>query len=112
MPVYLLHFDRPLAHAQHYIGYSVSPESLIFRISDHRAGVSRAGGRYVAIMRALHEAGIGFSLARTWPDADRGFERRLKRRFGGIRPACPVCSGESAYLLANSSSKDQQCTPG
>lgn len=100
MPVYLLHFSAPLKHARHYTGFSANLQSLMFRIAEHRAGVSKAAGRPVAIMKALHAAGISFELARIWPLASRSFERRLKRRSRGIRAVCPICSGESALRLA------------
>jgi len=78
--VYLLHFDRPLHHARHYLG---STADLDARLAEHRAGT---GARLVAVMRSL---GIGFTLARTWP-GDRKTERRLKRRKEGPR-LCPIC---------------------
>lgn len=111
MSVYLLHFSRPLAHARHYTGYSANLASLMFRVSKHRAGVSKAAGRPVAIMKALHAAGIDFELARVWPLGDRGLERRLKQRHGGITRVCPICSGEDAFRLAKDPREDQTELP-
>jgi hypothetical protein len=94
--VYLLHFDRPLAHARHYLGFTES-DDLTARISLHRSGRSR-----VPIMTALYKAGIGFSIARVWTGGTRTFERSLKERSGqgGRSRICPACSGDSAYSLA------------
>lgn len=60
--VYLLHFDQPYRHARHYTGWTSDLES---RLADHR------DGRGARLMSVIREAGIGFSLARTW-DGTRG----------------------------------------
>ncbi|WP_306359512.1 hypothetical protein [Nocardia sp. CC227C] len=78
--VYLLHFDRPYGHAKHYTGWTTDLES---RLADHRSG---NGARLMAVIR---EAGIGFSLARTWTGT-RSRERQLKREGGAAR-RCPMC---------------------
>ncbi len=79
--IYLLHFDRPLAHARHYTGWALD---LSARLGEHAAG---RGARLTEVIRA---AGIGFVLARTW-DGDRYLERRIKNRGGAARH-CPVCT--------------------
>jgi putative endonuclease len=85
--VYLLHFDEPIGNlanrygsAQHYTGTAVE---LAARLAVHRAGNG------AAIMAAVHRAGIGWRVARTWPGG-RVAERALKRR-GGARRHCPLC---------------------
>lgn len=90
--VYLLHFDAPVQHAQHYLGWAVDVHD---RVNDHLAG---KGARLVAV--AL-ERGVGVSLVRTWPDADRHLERALKRR-NNARGLCPVCvEGHNARAAAS-----------
>lgn len=86
--VYLIHFDYPFKHARHYIGF-VHPGNLEKRMEHHRAGT---GAR---IMRAVTNAGIGWSVVRTWEDAGPEWERHLKNMHG---PAsfCPVCNPEHA----------------
>lgn len=79
--VYLIHFARPYEHARHYIGWT---ENLPFRLAHHRAG---SGSRLLA---AVSAAGIDFQVVRTWPGADRRFERRLKAK--AATRWCPVCS--------------------
>lgn len=82
LAVYLLHFDRAIAdHAQHYIGYA---EDVDARIAEHRAG---NGAR---LMQVCAERGIGFVVAKIWPDEDRTFERWLKRQKHAWR-YCPIC---------------------
>lgn len=81
--VYLLHFDKPLHHARHYVGYV--EYDLEQRIEHHLAG---RGARLVA---AVVAAGIDVQLARVWPGANRTFERRLKRWHGSAR-FCPLCN--------------------
>lgn len=80
MTVYLLHFDVPYRHAQHYLGYA---SNLDRRLAEHRAG---HGAR---LMEVVNAAGINWALVRTW-DGDRKLERRLKNRHkaSGI---CPIC---------------------
>lgn len=83
--VYLLHFDRPYKHARHYIG--VTRGDLDARIEAHR------NGHGANLMRVLRRAGIGFTLARIWSDAEFALERRLKNR-GGASRICPLCARE------------------
>ena len=82
--VYLLHFDRPFGtgrqKAKHYTGYA---DDLDARLARHATG---NGARLLAV---VHEAGIGWTLARTWPGG-RARERQLKRQ-GGASRRCPLC---------------------
>lgn len=82
--VYLLHFDRPYHHAQHYLGYSAD---LGTRIALHKAPL---GSSHHRLMQVIYAAGIGFSVARVWDNGDRALERSLKRRKNGRR-LCPLC---------------------
>jgi predicted GIY-YIG superfamily endonuclease len=78
--VYLLHFDRPYRHAAHYTGFATN---LAARLAAHATG---HGARLLAV---IHAAGIGWTLARTWPGT-RSDERALKRQ-GGASRRCPLC---------------------
>jgi predicted GIY-YIG superfamily endonuclease len=79
--VYLLHLDAPgYAHARHYTGWTAD---LPARLALHEAG---QGARLLAV---AHAAGIGWTLARTWPGT-RARERQLKRQ-GGASRRCPLC---------------------
>jgi predicted GIY-YIG superfamily endonuclease len=89
MTVYLIHFDRPLKHARHYLGYA---EDLGARLERHRVG---NGAR---LMEVIAAAGITWRLARTW-EGDRKFERWLKRKKGAAW-FCPVCAGAKALNRA------------
>lgn len=80
--IYLLHFSQPYAHAKHYIGYA-SPGHLDSRLEEHRRGT---GAR---LMQVIREAGIDFTVARTW-EGGRTRERQLKRQ-GGASRCCPLC---------------------
>lgn len=79
--VYLLHFDRPFRHARHYIGWA---KDLDHRIGEHERG---QGARLVA---AAKRAGIGFTVARVWPDSTIRDERRLKKARCAPN-YCPLC---------------------
>lgn len=86
--VYLLHFDVPVHHARHYLGWTgqVTVEDRVQRHLDGR------GSPLVAAADRLGDVRI----ARVWYQVDRNFERRLKK--GKETPAlCPVCSGKAAY---------------
>jgi predicted GIY-YIG superfamily endonuclease len=78
--VYLLHFDRPYRHARHYVGWAADLDA---RLVEHASG---AGARLLAV---VHAAGIGWTLARTWPGT-RTRERQIKRQ-GGASWCCPMC---------------------
>jgi predicted GIY-YIG superfamily endonuclease len=54
--IYLLHYDRPLHHAQHYLGFT---DNLDARTLRHLNGF---GGRLPAV---FSELGISFTIART-----------------------------------------------
>jgi predicted GIY-YIG superfamily endonuclease len=83
--VYLLHFDRPLKHARHYLGWTTNLDA---RLEHHLKG---SGARLV---RAVVQSGIGVTLARQWRGEDRNFERKLKNRNNGPK-LCPICAKES-----------------
>jgi predicted GIY-YIG superfamily endonuclease len=82
---YLLHFDRPIFRAQHYLGWSIDIER---RVALHSRG---RGARLVAQALA---AGIGVDLVRVWLTVDRAQERSLKRK--GPIAQCPECRVERA----------------
>jgi hypothetical protein len=79
--LYLLHFDPPLAHARHYLGWA---RELQPRLAAHRTG---SGSPLIA---AVVAAGSQIELARTWEPVDRHFERALKNRHETPR-LCPLC---------------------
>ena len=78
--VYLLHFDRPYRHARHYTGWTCD---LPGRLADH------ANGHGARLTQVVQQAGIGWTLARTWP-GPRALERALKKQ-GGASRRCPLC---------------------
>jgi len=80
--VYILHFDTPLAHAKHYVGYC-DESRLTERITEH------AQGRGAHIMKVIRERGISFRLARTLP-GDRNRERQIKNTHK-VSNYCPIC---------------------
>jgi predicted GIY-YIG superfamily endonuclease len=82
MAVYLLHFEEKLAHSQHYIGYA---KDVAKRTKAHANGTSGA-----RLMEVIHDKGIGFVVARVWPEGDRTLERKLKNRKNGPK-LCPSC---------------------
>lgn len=80
--VYLLHFDRPYKHAQHYLGWAADLDT---RLAAHRAG---NGARLITVIAA---AGISWQLARTWPGATEGHEKALED-LNSRKRLCPVCT--------------------
>jgi predicted GIY-YIG superfamily endonuclease len=85
--VYILHFDKKLSHAQHYVGYSPSQDTLERRIEEHKKGKSRA-----RIMEVLFERGISFTLAAVL-EGERDLERKIKKSKHTAR-YCPICQAE------------------
>lgn len=83
MVVYLIHLDTPLAHANHYIGFSeLTP---LDRLQAHRTN------RGAKMLAACNIKGITYRITRIWDNANRGFERTLKNRKKAAQ-LCPVCS--------------------
>lgn len=81
--IYLIHFERPLHHARHYLGYCAD-ETLQVRLIRHRAS---RGARLLAVLRTLN---INWEVVRVF-EGDRRFERTLKNRRNTPR-LCPVCT--------------------
>lgn len=88
--VYLLHFDRPLHHAKHYMG---SAADLLARLGQH------ASGRGARLMGVITELGITWRLARVWEfetlKQARLAEARYKKTYKNARKLCPICRGET-----------------
>lgn len=81
MTVYLIHFNKPLKHAKHYLGFT---ENLDKRITDHLCGM---GAR---LMEVVTNTGIEWKVVRTWP-GDRKLERKLKKRKNAPK-LCLICN--------------------
>lgn len=79
---YLLHFSRRYKHAGHYLGWAKNIDS---RVAKHRKGTSQAKLTIFA-----SNAGIEMELVRTWENADRNQERKLKNS-GSLAIHCPLC---------------------
>ena len=77
---YLLHFERPIYGAQHYLGWSVD---IRRRVRLH------LNGRGARLTRQALRAGIGVELVRIWPSVARKHEYVLKRRTP--KRYCPRC---------------------
>ena len=109
MTVYLIHLDRKVHHAQHYLG---STDDLDARIAEHSTstwdelttpvatptgGVRRGQttGKGNPLLAYANTRGVPWRIARTWP-GDRRQERRLKNYKKAPR-LCPICSGQRAY---------------
>lgn len=100
--VYLVHLERPVAHAQHYTGWTRDVE---MRMGYHMRG---AGGRLLAAAAAR---GIKAAVVWVW-QGDRAFERTLHDNSHNKR-RCPVCRGDetidwslcpsSTYIITESS---------
>ena len=78
--VYLVHFTEPYRHARHYTGWTADLDS---RLAEHQAG------RGARLLQVITQAGIQWTLARTW-QGTRERERQLKRQ-GGASRRCPIC---------------------
>jgi predicted GIY-YIG superfamily endonuclease len=89
--VYLLHFDPPYKHAQHYIGVSKN-EDVRERVAQHRNGTGSAA----VLCKAASAAGCWIRLARIWPTAGFKFEIELKAR-GSAKRICPICRARAAW---------------
>lgn len=77
--IYLIHFEEPYAHAQHYMGWT---QDLAIRLICHRMG------RGARLMDVVTQAGIEWGVAAVFY-GDRDEERRMKNHGHGRR--CPRC---------------------
>ncbi|MCC6170046.1 MAG: endonuclease [Caldilineaceae bacterium] len=84
--LYLLHFEPPLRHARHYLGYTADSRR---RLQQHLSGHGSP------LVRAALAAGCTVTLVRTWPNGTRTLERKLKNRKHGPR-LCPICNPRHA----------------
>jgi predicted GIY-YIG superfamily endonuclease len=91
--VYLIHFHSKLSHAQHYLG-SCANDGLDERLARHKAGNGSA------LMRAVEEAEITWSVVRTWKQQGRVFERHLKNQKNAPR-FCPLCNPKGFWKHGN-----------
>ena len=84
--VYLIHLDKPLKHARHYLGFS---EDLFKRLQKHRTGQG------AAFMKAIEKHCISWHVSRIW-EGDRTFERVLKDQHNASH-LCPTCRQERVF---------------
>lgn len=86
--VYLIHFDRPFGHAQHYIGLASDFEK---RMERHKQG------RGSNLIRVIQNAGIGWHVVRIWEAGVNApaVEKELKA-YHNSRHLCPECCGKFA----------------
>ena len=89
--VYLIHFEQKYHHAGHYLGYS---KHLWFRIITHRANTG------AKLLRAVNQAGIEWTVVRTWTVDSQDLERKLKILKNSPR-LCPICNSELAGEVEN-----------
>ena len=88
--VYLIHFEKKISHAQHYIGYSKDMKTFEKRMKHH------GNGNGASILKALNEKGIKYHVVRIWPDADGNYERKLKKRKNA-KFLCPFCNPDKYH---------------
>jgi predicted GIY-YIG superfamily endonuclease len=82
--IYIIHFERPLSHSSHYVGWT-AVDKFDKRMARHRRG---AGAK---ILRAATAAGIGWRVTNVL-SGTRDDERALKNQHHTKR-YCPNCSG-------------------
>ncbi len=80
--VYLLHYDTPIGHSQHYLGYT--SRRVVDRVQDH------IDGKGAALPREATRRNIDPECVRVWEDGTPALEKALKRRKNS-RGLCPIC---------------------
>lgn len=90
--VYLLHFDPPYKHARHYIGWTSLP--VDDRLLRHmQQGKNPRGSKLVYHAVAN---GCTVTIAKTWENVTREFERKLKNKKCAPR-FCLICKEEHTH---------------
>jgi predicted GIY-YIG superfamily endonuclease len=79
--VYLIHFSKPYKGVRHYIGFT---QNLRNRLAAHKSG------RGSPLLKAAHDAGSRFTVARKWHKKTGDFESQLKAQRNHAR-FCPKC---------------------
>lgn len=86
LTIYLLHFDRNVGQARHYLGITRA-DRLDERLAEH------CGEHAASLTSRAAQQQIPFTLVRTWPAETYADERRMKRA-GHLRERCPICRGD------------------
>lgn len=81
--IYLIHFDKPVRSAKHYLGFC-RDDRLDARMLEH------ARGEASHLTRAAVNNGTKLWLARTFEGGNRDLERTMKRH-GHFKLMCPLC---------------------
>lgn len=82
--VYLIHFDKKLQHAEHYMG---SAEDIAKRERRHRKGHG------AQIMKAVVRAGIPWQIVHVWRCETIAEAEKLERQKKGYnKRQCPICT--------------------
>lgn len=81
--IYLIHFERKVGKAQHYLGYCEDAR-LGARMREHVRGTA------AALTREATKRGIGLLLARTFPGGSLD-EEAIHKRHGRFHLMCPLC---------------------
>jgi predicted GIY-YIG superfamily endonuclease len=100
--IYILHFDRPLHAAGHYVG---STRKLAKRLADHAKG---RGARLTAVLKELGiewrlgglmmaEESLFANMKEPCGETMKQKERRLKRQHNGRR-FCQICNENARKL--------------
>lgn len=85
--VYLIHLDRKMCHAQHYLGYTAL-DSVQERLARHKNGSG------AVMLKSATAQGITFDVVREWScvsvQSAKALERKLKARHNSPK-LCPIC---------------------
>lgn len=91
--VYLLHYEQPMHHAQHYLGWT---NDLPTRLRMHASGTDAARAKCV-ITTEFTRRNIEFAVACTWTGT-LALEKQLKRQKNSRR-LCPLCRLQNLSLV-------------
>ncbi len=83
---YLLHFEKPLKHARHYLGWTNDFEK---RMEEHHNGKRER----CVLTWAIRKQGIIWTVARTRVNVPISHEKKIKKMKNSPR-YCPICNGE------------------
>ena len=91
--LYIIHFDQPIKHAQHYIGSTTKDtlKSVHARIKKHKTGTTNA------LLREVKRQGIGIQVYIIGKGSYKE-ERAIKNCNNGRR-YCPCCMGKRRKAL-------------
>lgn len=102
--VYMLHFERPVGRARHYVG-SAQASAFRARLKRHKAGTG------AALTSEAVKRGIAMRVSNIWPAETRAREQEIKAA-GKFSRHCVYCRAAARGAPFPPAMEVPECNPG